>query len=30
VKKDKALLKVIDADKEGKLEDWVKDAMKSK
>ena len=28
-KKDKALSKVIDADKEGKLEDWVKDLMKS-
>jgi hypothetical protein len=27
VKKDKALTKVIDADKEGKLEDWVKDAV---
>jgi len=30
VKKDKALSKAIDADKGGKLEDWVKDAMKSK
>lgn len=30
VKKDKALSKAIDADKEGKLEDWVKDAMGSK
>jgi hypothetical protein len=29
-KKDKALSKVIDADKEGKLEDWVKELMKSK
>lgn len=28
LKKDKTLLKIIDQDKEGKLEDWVKDAMK--
>ena len=28
LKKDKTLLKLIDLDKEGKLEDWVKDAMK--
>lgn len=30
IKKDKALTKLIDADKDGKLEDWVKDAMNSK
>ncbi len=30
IKKDKALTKVIDADKEGKLEEWVKEAMSSK
>lgn len=30
IKKDKALTKVIDKDKEGKLEDWVKEAMESK
>ena len=30
VKKDKSLTKVIDADKEGKLEDWVKNAVGSK
>ena len=30
VKKDKALNKLIDTDKEGKLEDWVREAMKSK
>ena len=28
VKEDEALSKVIDADKEGKLEDWVKEALK--
>ena len=28
LKKDKALLKVIDKDNEGKLEEWVQDAMK--
>jgi len=28
LKKDKALLKVIDLDKDGKLEEWVKEAMK--
>ena len=28
LKKDKALLKIIDLDKEGKLEDWVKEAIK--
>lgn len=30
IKKDKVLLKVIDINKEGKLEDWIKDAIKSK
>ena len=30
VKKDKTLTKVIDKDKEGKLEDWVRDAVKGK
>lgn len=30
VKKDKALSKLIDADKEGKLEDWVREMMKEK
>jgi hypothetical protein len=30
VKKDKALSKVIDADKNGNLEDWVKEAMAKK
>jgi hypothetical protein len=30
IKKDKALTKLVDADKEGKLEDWVKDALGSK
>lgn len=28
VKKDKALNKLLDADKEGKLEDWVREAIK--
>lgn len=30
VKKDKAITKLLEADKEGKLEDWVKEAMKEK
>jgi hypothetical protein len=30
VKKDKAITKLIDADKEGKLEDWVKEALEKK
>lgn len=30
VKKEKALTKVIEKDKEGKLEEWVKDALNSK
>ena len=30
IKKDKTLVKLIDADKEGKLEDWARDAMGSK
>ncbi len=30
IKKDKSLSKLIDKDKEGKLEDWVKEAIKSK
>ena len=30
VKTDKALNKLIDASKEGKLEDWVKEVMNSK
>ena len=30
IKKDKALSKLIDADKEGKLEDWVRDALAAK
>jgi hypothetical protein len=30
VKKDKSLIKVIETDKEGKLEEWVTDAMKAK
>ena len=29
IKKDKNLTKLLDADKEGKLEDWVKEAMAS-
>jgi hypothetical protein len=29
-KKDKDLAKMLDADKEGKLEDWVKEAIKEK
>lgn len=30
IKKDKALSKMMDADKDGKLEDWVKEALNSK
>jgi hypothetical protein len=30
IKKNKALTKLIDASKEGKLEDWVMNAMNSK
>jgi len=30
IKKNKALTKLLDADREGKLDDWVKDALGSK